>query len=399
MALQRIYLISLDFLENFEFEDSKLDFTDVIKFLLCNNEEDLVVSYSRDNNRIERVKKNFPIEDERLLFIGRKPVTDLIKKYNDYFDVSFIVIGKKNKDFEMAVNNKLLFITPTWLSNIENKADKYGIKVDSAYQLLEFIKTIINQKNWYSKLVLPDDTIVLSLSDGRSRGTYPKSIQEKEVVEQFNRILKKGNRNYYEMYFYHFLSSISNNKELFNDINYWGFFPSSSGHVQNNEMFLFKEKVRKMMKGQPLRNEHYKNNPNLLIRHTPTYKSHDIKDLQKRINTGSTNHFNTIKLNKAFKDKLKDRNVCIFDDYLTHGNSSECARNLLRKAGVNKLVFVTLGRFAYPYQYQEYSISGNIYEAGYKYSLTKIYEIPRSKFEVNEEAKDEVENLHRIFNL
>lgn len=398
MVMQRVYLISLDFLENFQFSDGELNFIDVIKFLLSNNEKDLIISYSIKDNRLECVKNIFPFKHERLLFVNRIRVMDLIKEHNDNPDISFIVIGRKNQDFRMAVNNKLLFITPLWVRNLEEQADKYGIKVDSPYQLLEFMKTIINQKNWYSKLVLPDGTIVLSLTDARTFEKYTISKEEKEVIERFHQILKNGSRNFYEMYFYHFFSSISNNKRLFNDINYWGYFPSSSGHIEGNEMFKFKEKVREMMKGQPQKHEDYKKYRNLLVRHTPTNKSHEThRDI--RIKIGSKKHFETVRLNKGFINKLHGKNICIFDDYLTHGNSFECARNLLRHAGVNKLIFVTLGRFVRPYQYQEYELTGDIYSPTYNYKLIKRYEIPLTEFEINEEAKYEVENLHSIFNL
>lgn len=396
--MDKVILMSLDLLENATQDNFETSITDVIAELLNDKEnENIIITYSRDRTRLANVKRKFPIKNHNnLIYTTRTNVKDLLKKHEKSL---FLVVGKKNVDFQMAVNNKLLLITPIWFDLVEKNAMEYGIKVENPLQLYNFIQTINNQNTWYSKLTLPDKTTILSLTDARTFEKYTKSKEEREVLEKFNQILKKGSRNYYEMFLYHFISSISNNSALFEDINYWGFFPSSSGDHESNEMYYFKETVRKMMKGQPLRNEYYIRNPNLLIRHTPTYKSHDIRDVNKRINIGSDNHFSTIHLNPGYKNKLENKNVCIFDDYLTHGNSFECARNLLRKANVGKIIFVTLGRFVRPYQYQEYEINGDIYTNNYDYNRINRFEIHLSEFEINENAKTEVENLHRIFNL
>lgn len=398
--MQRIFLISLDFFETININDEALDFTDLIEFLLEVSESNLIAAYSRDTNRLKRVQGNFPIESDRLKFGSREGVRSLIKEYKPHPDTSFIVVGKKNKDFELAVNNKLILITPTWLESIENKPNQYGVKVDNTKEFKAFIETLVNQNNWYSKLTLPDETIVLSLADARTYEYFIKSNEEKQVLDEFKRILKGGERDYYEMFLYHFLSSISNNNSLFKDINYWGFFPSSDNKIESNPMFHFKEKIRQIMKGQPLhKDEDYRKYKNLLVRHTPTYKSHDEKNTPKRIKLGSSNHFETIRLVQGYKGKLRNKNICIFDDYLTHGSSFECARNLLRNEGVNKLIFVSLGRYVSHYQYQEYRLSGNVYSDSYDYELVDRSEIFKHQFEINEHAKHEVENLHKIFNL
>lgn len=397
--MKKAILLSMDLIDtcnNNHFYRELLNYIDVS---LKENTEDswnLFIFYSRKVDRLNKAKADFPIKDNKFLKFGtRETVKKFIATNNKSY---FIIVSKKDVDFQMAVNNKLLFITPTWTGTIENKANQYGVKVDNPKQLMLFIKTINNQQSWYFKLTLPDNTIVLSLSDARSRGSYPLSSKERDVVEKFNDILKKGSRNYYEMYLYHFLSSISNNNELFNDINYWGFFPSSSGHVDTNEMFLFKERVRYMMKGQPLKHDDYKKYKNLLVRHTRAAKGQFTKKYI-RIKNDCIKHFKTIRLNKGYINILKGKNVCIFDDYLTNGSSFESARNLLRKAGVNKLIFVTLGTFKNPYQYQDYNLSGDIYSDSYDYELVERHEIPKSEFKINSEAKNEVENLYKIFNL
>lgn len=385
--MKKILLISLDLLDD-PFFDETLEFAKKMVFY-----GNIVAFYSRNESRLSEYES---VGNEEGIYLKtRDDVKKAIKNSKNNY---FVVIGKKDKDFELAVNNKLLFITPNWLGDIETKANAYGIKVFDYKQLSSFVLALNNQNTWYSKYKLDsEETHYFSLSDAKSR-VNARSDEEKVIIEIFHNILKKGSTSYYNIYLYHFLSCISNNNNLFNDINYWGIFPSSSGKLKGTEMFTFREKVRIMMKGQPLRSESYQNYPNILWRHTSTTKSH-YDPTKERLNYGAMKHFKTICLNPAYKGKLRGKNVCIFDDYLTHGNSFECARNLLREAGVNKIIFVTLGTFGRDYQNQYYSLKGDIYSPDYKASFIEKNTIHKGEFEINNIAKEEVENLYKIFNL
>ena len=386
--MKKILVASLDF---FDFTNQ----SDISNFLSYTKELGVeILFYSRDN---ERLKKYFHLKEtfNNISFNTRNYAKELIKTKNNS---EFIVIGSKNVDFQLAVNHKILLITPQWYRSIEDKATKYGIPVSTISQLSCFVDTVCNQNYWYSSIQLDPQTYMFSLSDARSK-YCSKSKEEKEIIEIFHNILKEGKVSYYEIYFYHFLSSMSNNSELFNDIDIWGIFPSSSGDLSTNEMFNFKERVRYFMNGRvPYTNADFKKYPNILIRHTATSKSH-FDNFQTRINYGATKHLNTICLNPAYKNKLSGKNVCIFDDYLTHGNSFECARNLLKAAGVNKIIFVTLGTFKMNYQLQNYNLIGDIFSSNYNYKLLNRNIVNSNSFLINDIAKNEVENLHYIFNL
>lgn len=385
--MKKTLLLSIDFLEYTRQDCIK-------KFLLNAGNDTCIVFYSRDLDRLKPylyLKQN----NTNIYLASRSDTKELIKQKNNS---DFVIVGSKNKDFEMAVNNKILLITPQWYQSVEDKAIKYGIPVSSIDQLNCFIDTVNNQNYWYSSKQIDDTTYVLSLSDARSK-YCSKSDEEKQIMEIFHDILKEGKVSHYETYLYHFLASMSNNAHLFNDINIWGIFPSSSGVLHNNEMFKFREKVRYFMKGTvPYRTQSYISYPNILIRHTPTTKSHKDSSIE-RLNYGATKHFKTVCLNPAYKNKLAGKNICIFDDYLTHGNSFECARNLLKSAGANKIIFVTLGTFKKDYQYQNYNLAGDVFSSDYNYNLLNRYVIPSHSFNTNFQAKNEVENLHSIFNL
>lgn len=395
--MEKIVLISLDLLGN----ESAATISNIENFMdkVTSNGAGILY-FSRDYKKVNELQGKYRFWKDKykglVVFGVRNKILENIKKMENKDKSSIVIIGTKDLHFQDAVNNKFLFITPTWM-HCEEKAKKYGIKVNSLMQLEQLINTLVNQNTWYSSLQLPDGTKVISLSDARSYPKYAHTVEEREIVNLFRSILKDGKTNMYEIYLYHFLAAMSNDSELFRDINDWACFPpSTSYNIVNCEMYKFKEVVRTMMKGMTPRNDFYKAEPNIFIRHTTSKKSH-YTDRSERIAQGCTKHFDTICINPGYTGKLKGRNVCVFDDYLTHGNSFECARNLLRREGVKNIIFVTLGRFPNPYLYQEYQITGNIHMPGYTYSLINKQVV--TEFAIREGAKKEVENLYNIFNL
>ena len=141
---------------------------------------------------------------------------------------------------------------------------------------------------------------------------------------------------------------------------------------------------------------------NMFLRHTPKAKAHEKYQGYQRINMGSVDEFSTICINPEFKDKINHLrkinkfNVCVFDDYMTHGNSFNAVRNLLESIGVNKIIFVSLGSFAKPFQKRDYAFIGDIYEPGYTYIPENSKVLDNIAY--NDTAKDEVAELYEIFN-
>ena len=116
---------------------------------------------------------------------------------------------------------------------------------------------------------------------------------------------------------------------------------------------------------------------------------------------GAREEFRTICINPDFKNKIntlkksKKFNVCIFDDYMTHGNSFNAVRNLLQYLGANKIIFVSLGNFGRPFQKIDYAIKGDVFNTGYSYTPINF----NTKYlTYNDAAKDEVSELYDIFN-
>lgn len=141
---------------------------------------------------------------------------------------------------------------------------------------------------------------------------------------------------------------------------------------------------------------------NLLIRHTAKNQAHINRTSQQRAMLGGNDEFVTLCINPDYKkriDKLRDEgrfNVCIFDDYMTHGNTFNSVRCLLESLGANKIIFISMGVFKKPFQKKEYNITGSVYGKNYSYQLTGSSTLV--DFRVNDNAKQEVSDLYDIFN-
>lgn len=383
--MEKVLIISKEVYRDYCNYDSNGEFKIFMDNMLA--KKNIILFITRDYqevNKIEKYFSNLGYNDEKGLYVfTRDKVKELIKTNEGS---CFIVIGNRDKDFELAVNNKLLYIVPNWCNDIYYKSKKYGINIDKIEDLEQIIKTTNNQNNWYYKDILRDGTKIYSLMSGMYR-KWDVTPEERELVVGFEKFLKEGKKDYYEILYYHFLAAISNLEE-FKEIDIWAIAPSS-GLELNMDMLQFKDKARYMMKKQFTRE-----GENLFLRHTPIIKSHSLNP-SIREKEGASRHLQSIYLNPNYK--VKGKNICIFDDYLTHGNTFEAMRSILRKAGANKIIFVSLGRFKKNYIYQDFKISGDVtIPKGFTY---KEIEREYRRYYCNEKAREEVRNLYDIFNL
>lgn len=359
--------------------------------------------YSRKKDQLIKYKEAFQSYGyDNFLFRDRKAVEDFAKTHkskNNYF----VFVGGKNADFTLAVNTRSLYIVPTWLP-LEDRAQRYGIHVNTVKQLRKFIQTLNNQNVWYSRLEIDDISTAYSLVDARY-GKYADTEEEKVMVQNFQKLLKDHQSlNYRRILLYHFLAGMTSNMD-FDDIELFGMLPSSNCDV-NEYVFDFMTQVR-LLKGKQLPKRYKPDVPaastNLLIRHEEKDQNHNGgRERQARINLGAKDEFRTLIINRDYKKRIDTLrregrfNVCIFDDYMTHGNSFNAVRNLLEELGANKIIFVSIGIFLSDFQKRDYTITGDVFSPGYTYQL-ETYQ-PIDNYELNNNAKQEVADLFDIFN-
>lgn len=328
-------------------------------------------------------------------FIHRTTAGDAVRRRN-HQNQQFIFISGKDVDFHLAVNSQSLFIVPAWIPN-EYSARKYGVVVDTPLQLFKFIQTLYNQQSWFARLAIEPNVTALSLMDARFK--YKARTQnEREMINNFEELLKRGkSRNYYDILMYHFLAGMTNSP-LFNDIELFGMIPSSNCSL-NPDLFSFMHQVRVIKNKHIPRN--IPNGENILLRKIPKLKAHENYNTGARVMMGAVDEFKTLCVNPDFKNKIDSLrkanrlNLCIFDDYMTHGNTFNAVRNLFKELGANKMVFVSLGSFCQPFQKKDYTLHGSVYDVGYTYTFERE---SVKYFDYDYNAKDEVDELYDIFN-
>lgn len=362
---------------------------------LCSSDENTVYFISHDYKRLTSAKDFFSTKYKNLNFCRRERLRSVLTQ-NKGRNQHFVFVSGKEVDFHLAVQTQALFIVPTWVP-LENKVKQYGVQVDNPEQLRKFILSLNNHKNWYAELDLDNNVKVLSLMDARYKYKY-STENERDMIEHFEKLLKEGtHRNYYEILLYHFLAAMTNST-LFNDIELFGMIPSSDCSL-NKDLFGFMTQVR-YIKGKRLP-KNKMSDPNLIQRVIPKERAHIQFGQQMRIKMGATKEFETLQINPEFMTKISALkqdgkfNVCIFDDYMTHGNTFNAVRNMLLNLGANKIIFVSLGSFGQAFQKKDYKLSGNMFCYGFGHSLIHSETLMPT---FNNTAKAEVSELYNIFN-
>lgn len=359
-----------------------------------------VVFMSRNSGKIDDAKKWANNKGfDRFFFDTRNNVKAFINE-NYNCKNRFIVLGTKDVDFQLAVNNKLLLVVPMWIP-VEQKIAEYGLQVDIPEQLEQLLWIVSNNRGWYSEVEVDDITKCISLYDARTR-ISGVSNNERQIICNFQYLLKEGrSRNYYQILLYYFLANMTRDT-IFDDIKIYGVMPSSSGLI-SGDLFDFCEQVRFIKKvGYPRGMKYMKpEEKNILIRHTKKPQQHAGSQLG-RAQIGGIHEFETLIINPEYEGKIEklraegSLNICIFDDFMNFGNGFNAVRCLLESIGANKIIFVSMGIFRKTFYRKDYCIIGDVFSPGYEYYIES--EEILTNFQINNEAKDDIDLLYDVYN-
>lgn len=313
-----------------------------------------IVFISSDQSKLEVLSKDFKtLQVSHAIKQGASLINFLVQKGFKHEDM--IVIAANNGDCIMAFNHKLLLFSARWITQNKqnNMVFEYGIglKTEQAINLIATQFLTMQHNPWFYSLQVDEKTSLYSLINANTINIA--SSDENQLINLFKSNLKEGDTTHRQHLIAYFLVSTHYALNL-RDVNYFGVYPSSSTN-SSPDLEAFRDRLRKQYK--------IKFNEDFFIRQTPTAKRHHQKNKDLRIRSGCDSQFDTIIINPKLRNKLRNKTVCIIDDYTTYGTSCETVRHLLTSAGVEKIIFISLGKFGKEYHKYNYQLSGDVFDS------------------------------------
>lgn len=302
-----------------------------------------------------QIPENF---ENKIAFVDRNPQTKkaIIELKNK--EIVVAVIGLVDEDAIFAFNCKLPLFNPEKMinqrSNISEKVKKYGLPIIDFQNVVDCFKAFDVHQGNYFEMHINDQYSVMSLNNAN---TFYRPEEEARIKEIFEANLK-GNefsrdQRILLILLFHLINEVTTNS-YYQDVDYWGTFPSSNPSNTETSISFLKEAVRVILRGGP------KTGPEILIRHTAMKSKHSsgLSRLQQKCNRD----FETLKINDSLVDRIKGKVICIIDDYITNGYSAEAAKHLLLSAGAKKVIFLSIGKFGSKYFLTNYDLNEASYE-------------------------------------
>lgn len=330
-------------------------------------QEDIRIGILARRNTLRELSKHIPEEyKDKILLVNRGSKTrEKIKELKSE-GIAFSIVGIVDYDAIFSFNCKIplfhLESLNTMKIDVGEKVVKYGLLVKTYQDIIDCLKAQeIHRKNYFELNNINDNYTAISLNNANTHYRPEKEIRIKQIFESN----LKGNeftrdQKTLQLLFFNLLSEISQNS-YFEQVKYWGTFPSSNPNNTNTSISYIKEAVRVLMDGMP------QNEKEILIR----YKEMCPKNRSglSRLEYKCNKDFETLMVNPELKGKLDNEVVCIIDDYMTNGYSAESAKHILFAAGAKKVIFITLGKFGRRYYSTNYSIKGDVFTKSYEYEF------------------------------
>ncbi|RYE24457.1 MAG: phosphoribosyltransferase [Sphingobacteriaceae bacterium] len=322
-------------------------------------EGNMVVVISSHKEKLALLPEDFPAVQFSAENRGSdSPIKEFLLANSDYNDRSkIIVLAANDADFFTAVNTKIFFLGAAYArdNNPSSKAYDYGLQIYNVEELSLFFERFFTVKNpWYYRLNIGGNFSIYSLTNSNTLGGRSQDIID--LNNKFKQCLKEGNEETRYAFAAYFMMGVYDIVNEVEDIGIWSVYPSSKIE-QESDLDYFKELARTTFKGR--------SKEPLFVRHRQAVKRSDIGDGNRRVSNGCEDQFATMYINPKYKKKLLGATVGVIDDFTSYGTSAETVRALLEKAGVTKIIFLTLGKFGKPYYQYSYRIDGDVFSPNY----------------------------------
>ena len=259
-----------------------------------------------------------------------------------------IVVGCVDEDLYVASRNKGMLLCVQGVKASEN-IRKYAMMVHNGNMLHRLLNMMLEgtESPWYTFTKItrkcaggPVHDYVVSLYNARTRWA-PYTDEEKRVVHAWQNGLKGSGRVSQNALVTSLVAaclvgSLRDNELGLNEVQDWGFMPSSEHTSENTTLRAIKEWFRIVFNGRK--------SEDLFVRTNSRRRSHYGGPAEPR--PGPATQFPSLQLGKRYRSGgIRGRVVCVIDDYLTIGASMEAARQLLLAAGAKRVVCIALGGF------------------------------------------------------
>lgn len=245
-------------------------------------------------------------------------------------------LGDTDQDMRSAVNAGAIYFNAGWAS----PAYKYGITVarPDLFSLM-VVEFFAKENLWFWRLDAEDarHRKVTGRSWVDSRGAGVDHLQ-KLLLRSFKDDVDAaiGAFSVGDFATYHVLGSLYA-EGIAGRADTWTIYPGREGGL-SPILGRFIDLAARLLRHRPAED--------VLLRHRNAVHSAEAR---KNADLGFENQMESLRLNPERRAVVENKCVLVVDDYITAGNSQECARNLLLEAGAREVISVSIGRYNYGY--------------------------------------------------
>lgn len=334
--------------------------------------ENIEVAILASSHTIKTLKNQIPnLYIETIKFYPRENnglKTEINRLSKNGFLIS--VLGCVDQDALFAFHCKIPLFNPQIMVGnalvIETKVSSYGLPISNFQDIIDCYKAFDINKNNYFRFDENENFSVISINNANTFGAN-RDKEEIRIKRIFETNLKANKGNYEQKILLYLLFQLINkvlSDKMFDSVDFWGTFPSSKvSNIETSASFL-KEAIRVIVGGKP-RSSNGKV-PEIFIRHDNMQSKHTN---QNRLTNKCDRDFDTLILNPLLKDKIQGKCICIIDDYITNGYSAEATKHILLQAGVQRVIFLSMGKFGTKYFKTNYTLIGDVSKPNYDHSF------------------------------
>jgi Phosphoribosyl transferase domain len=258
----------------------------------------------------------------------------------DHFGTSpreLVWLGDSDLDMRSAVQRRVVYFHARW----GDEPHKYGIRVDQPEHFAFIVLECFAKSHpWWWLLNTQDNhgrpVSVWALVDGNGAGS---NALKQLLLATFKDDVgpQLGPFAFRELATWHLLGSLYD-AGVPDRVDVWTGYPGHRGSL-NESLVPFGRLAALEFRDSYLRD--------IFVRHHPAEHSRHART--SRQDRGLENQLETIHLNPSHRERIVGKRVIVVDDFITAGNSMECARNLLLAGGAAEVTIVGIGKYGTRY--------------------------------------------------